>query len=806
MFVQRHDLAETLVERIRESVLTKAKHHALLVGPRGIGKTHLVSLVYHRVKAFEDLRDDLVVAWLHEEEWGIASFLDLLLRILRALYREYGDAELEADVESLYSLDSVDEAQARAETMLKDYVADRKLLVLVENLDDVFDGLGEIGQQQFRAYLQQHPFTTVLATSQSLFRGVSDRSFPFYGFFKPHNLRPFSLDDAAALLANIATHEEKDDLAAYIRTPEGGARIRAVHHLAGGNPRVYVILSQFLTRESLDSLVEPFMLMLDDLTPYYQARMASLSAQQRKIVEVLIEHRAALPVKQIASRCFITQQTASGQLRTLRDLGYVQSAQAGRESHYELREPLMRFSLEMKKHRGGPIRLFIDFLRIWYTRPELALQLEALRPDARLDREYLRHALAITDEDSENPVVAACLADYERYSEAEDYDQALRVADELISIRGNSSDWQKKSLSLSSAGKCQEGLEVADQAIHEMGGNAYLYLAKAAALACLNQLDEIEVLLGDPEVVSGKDAVMLFARGTIQRAVGQYEEAAQSFRASFDLIPIGDSAVLEASSLVELGRDETALALLDEREAEGFVAKSRFEGEAARTRARALMRTGRYAEALIVLDSEALSGDESWIVKRAKVVAELLAGDFGKGLSLSANSWPSDLPHAEALLADVAVFGLWADAADVLKEEGVVSSVMGRMEPVPPIGLWASLLVGTLKSSPDLMPERVRTLAERSIERGDEASVVAALSVMPANILLKAPAEQVRAWLDAWIDVARESPAFAPAARVLDAALAYRETEDPKVLLRLPIEERKVLEQVLGLDESDPVE
>ncbi len=104
IFVQREELARRVVGLIRDSALTEAKHQTLLVGPRGIGKTHLVSLIYHRVREMEDLRDKLLIAWLREEEWGVASFLDLLLRIFRALQSEYEDAALAERVEALYEL------------------------------------------------------------------------------------------------------------------------------------------------------------------------------------------------------------------------------------------------------------------------------------------------------------------------------------------------------------------------------------------------------------------------------------------------------------------------------------------------------------------------------------------------------------------------------------------------------------------------------------------------------------------------------------------------------------------------------
>ena len=257
IFVQREKLAQSIVERVRESVLTASKHYVLLIGPRGMGKTHLVALVYHRVKAMKDLQDPMCIAWLREEEW-VTSYLDLLLRILRALNEEYNDADLAEQTEALYEL-SVAEAERAAADALLAYLDGRVLLVLVENLDEIFRGLKQEGQQQLRAFLQNHGNTMMLATAQSLFNGVSLRTSPFYGFFNVQHLKQLDLNDATRLLIRIAELAPDPSLVAFMQTPKGCARVRAVHHLAGGNPRVYLIFAQFLNREALDDLVGPFM-------------------------------------------------------------------------------------------------------------------------------------------------------------------------------------------------------------------------------------------------------------------------------------------------------------------------------------------------------------------------------------------------------------------------------------------------------------------------------------------------------------------------------------------------------------------
>ena len=442
IFVQRQPLLTDLLENIERSVLTEAKHHALLIGPRGIGKTYLISMIYHRVSANETFKNQLKIAWLREEEWGVATFLDLLVRILNALVEEYKDSNLEKKIKDLYGV-STEQAEQLAGHILRQYCQDKTLLLLMENLDEIFKGLDESGQQAFRAYLQNYGFITIVATSQSLFSGVKSRNLPFYGFFSITHLKPLVLEEAVNLLANIAKWRGDQDLADLLITPLGKSRIRAIHHLAGGNHRIYIIFSQFLTTESLDSLVEPFMKTLDDLTPFYQSRMQFISPQQRKIIEYLCEQRGAIAVKEIAQHCFISPQTASSQLKQLREMGYVYADAQGRESFYELQEPLMRICLEAKKRRGTPNQLFISFLRVWFSREELENRLEILPLDASFDRECILQALAEM-EFSNDPKIAVLLREWNDAWKQSNNSKLLEISEELTLIRGSSQDWIKR--------------------------------------------------------------------------------------------------------------------------------------------------------------------------------------------------------------------------------------------------------------------------------------------------------------------------------------------------------------------------
>ena len=206
------------------------------------------------------------------------------------------------------------------------------LLVVVENLDDVLRGLKDEGQKRWRAFLQEHAVATTLATAQQLTDDISDRDRPFFNFFEVEHLQPLTADEALELLQKLARHGNNSELAAFLQTPTGRARVRAIRHITGGNHRVFIILSEFATREKLDNLVTAFEELLDELTPYYQERLRWLPDQQREIVEFLCRQTRTVQVKDIAAELFLTEQAAAAQLKSLRDKGYVQAASVGRES------------------------------------------------------------------------------------------------------------------------------------------------------------------------------------------------------------------------------------------------------------------------------------------------------------------------------------------------------------------------------------------------------------------------------------------------------------------------------------------
>lgn len=902
VFVKRERLVEKLVDLARAGVLTKNKHHMLLVGPRGIGKTHLVSLVFHRVMKDSEIAERLVIGWLREEEWGLTSYSDLLLRLLRTIIESDSDTHAAEQYERLFEL-SLPEVESAAENLIRESVGDKTLLVIVENLDSVFHGLGQEGQEKLRAYLQNNPFVTILATSQSLFNGVSLRTSPFYGFFETHHLSDLSLEDVVLLLEKIARLEGNDELAALVHTPRGRARIRAVDHLAGGNPRIYVIFSQFLTSTNLDNLVAPLMQTLDDLTPYYQARMAFLSPQQRKIVEFLCDKRHAVIVREIAQRNFLTHQTASGQLRKLRELGYVRSHQIGRESYYELREPLMRLSLEVKKLRGGPVRLFVEFLKLWYSHSELEEQLESLRETDSKEREYITQALRAHDKEKPEPHVAACLKEYNKHRRNDRYEEALHIAEELTNLRKKPLDWMRCAACLKSLNRESEA-RVAESRAKDMGVTAndwrrygyWLDVAskyedalraydKAVELApdaagiwndrgvCLGHLDRQDEELKcyqrateiDPNYVLGWRN-----RALTLRRLNCYEEALSAADMALKLDPKHSySWDLKGRVLCKLSRLDEAIATFEKAielspdNAESYVSKGfalmdaeRFDeallclNEALRlnpqsafvwmNKAGIMMILGRYSEALGALDKAERIDPKLIYILDLRAIILYRRGLPNESLACldrileldqrSVRAWANRAivlsclgRHKEALASfDRSVtldpkytpYQVHSNRSVTLlslerEEEGIEEldnalrwlKDVGGVDRGSDISIVRNMLVRTRDE------HAWRRFIELWIDAFGQYDLLSALgqglvhSIMMLNIdWIKD--ETAKRWYEVWHALGAGYDELKLPLRLLHTAVQYKESADERILLQLPIEERKVLERQLGLKQT----
>ncbi len=432
IFVQRHKLLRKVISWCEESMLTGNKHHLLFIGPRGSGKTHLVAMVHDSVSRNPRLGEKMRVAWLGEDN-VFTGLIDFALEIADELSKEYPD-EFCFDYRGKAKALPADDA---AEVILEEIISrlgDKSILLIMENLNFAFHGLGDLGQKKWRAFLQEKKRISTLATSQQLFEDISSRDAAFYGFFEILHLEPLSVDHASELMAKIARENDQLDLVHFLTTAEGRYRVRALHHLAGGNHRMYIMLSEFLTKESLDDLVTSFEELAEDLTPYFQERIRSLPPQQARIVQALCNTSRAMTVKEISEDTFISQSNVSKQLGNIKRKGYVVSEKRGKESFYDVSEPLMRLCLEVKMQRGKPLKLIAAFLRAWYSRKSLQDEFDTESGSLADNTRALayRETTLKTDDAFQKAIRNKLSREFDFKMECQRLDEAMSIADELV--------------------------------------------------------------------------------------------------------------------------------------------------------------------------------------------------------------------------------------------------------------------------------------------------------------------------------------------------------------------------------------
>lgn len=743
IFVARQPLVDRLVRDIRDATTSGARRHALLVGPRGIGKTHLVSMVYYAIKADADLYAKLRIAWLREEEWSVFSYADLLVRIFRALANEYPEerAELNAFASRLMRL-PIEEGNHVGETKLLEWLGDRLLLLIAENFNDLLEGMGEPGQQSLRAFLQNHSQAVLVTTSPSLTPDLSGYDAPFYGYFNVTHLKELTREEARQLLIRIATTVEHDDeLAAYLQTDEADRRLRVIETLAGGHPRIWILFSGCMSRRLLDELVPLFVKMLDDLTPYYQDRMRALPPQERRIIAYLCEQSGAVPVKEIAEDCRLKPNATAALLGNLEAKGYVRkapepiAASVGdrRIAYYQLREPLMRLCIEIKENRADPLRLIVEFLRFWFREDDIKQRLHSLPSHAAMTRLYMEATLQRMREvrqEYSGFIVQGNrhMAEGKAREALESYENAITLQpDEVLA-------WKGRSIVLGQLGRWEEALHSDNRAIALQPDDVTAWGYRAADLWQLERWAEVLESFDHVLALQPDNASAWRYRGV---ALGQLERPAE--------------ALDSLDHAVSLQPDDAS---------------------AWNNRGVALGQLGRWAEALDSYDRAVAIQSEDGLLHTNR--AECLAALHRLDEACVELEIALDLPHQEEN-------GLQSTTAVVLREMLLTPSHRDRWS------RWAERMTSAF-----VMRQSVPLLA---------TAVSRAIPTLFSETVTDGLAQE---WLAAWEAAGRDRPQMDVALRLLRAAVEWKRTRDRGAILRLAAEERTVLEELLPHNPPSP--
>ncbi|MBN1226616.1 MAG: tetratricopeptide repeat protein [Deltaproteobacteria bacterium] len=554
----RRKLATKLLEQIKNGLNTRTSHHNLLIGPRGSGKTHVLTFIRKTLEAAYANNDELKIIRLSEEERGITTLLDFLL----ACFRAFGITRQEI------ALRIRDEKNITPQEAAVDYFDEitgkNPTLIIVENLAYLFNCMEESAISDLRGFSQARPFVSLLASSVSLFADSSRTDHPFYGFFNIHPLQQLTPQDARKYLLTLAQTKKDKNLVSALRKTKSQARVNAIYDLTGGNHRLLAMLSDFLSADGLAELVGPFVHMADrELIPYYQQRLDRLSAQQNKILITIADHHGrALNVNEISHYTFLPSTTVSRQLYDLLHGGYVDRKQKGRESFYDLREPLLRLVLDIKDGRDRPLPLIVNLLKDWYEVRELK-ELERSVPERT--RDYYLAAL------KKKQFFKDTLEAYFIEGEV----QKGKVPEE--------SDLYKKAMKFFQDKQYSKAIQGFEKLLREdpLNGPVLFNLALALQLSgrkkeSLKAYENIIKLLGDSKELKNQVQVarVLVNKGVTlailkrpEEALSVYDQVARRFGGSkeFELqVQVARALVNKGITLVEFERSKEAISVCDQ--------------------------------------------------------------------------------------------------------------------------------------------------------------------------------------------------------------------------------------------------
>ena len=430
---------EMLLQTLREST-DSSNPHQLVVGPRGSGKTTLLLRVVVEVKRDPELRRAWIPVIFPEESYEIATCGEFWMQCLMHLANQSpqggGGIDLARTLAEVRSEQDDQRLAARCLAAVLDFAAqeDRRLLLIVENLNMLFDDINDpdVGWQ-LRHTLQNEKRIFLLASATSRFDEVERYGRAMYDLLNVQELQRLDTD-ACAVLWKAVSH----------RDPDKGV-IRSLEILTGGNPRLLAIIARFGAMLSLRELMDNLLTLVDDHTEYFKSHLDALGVQERRVYLALARLWMPATAREVAEHARLPTNNCSALLGRLVDRGAVLIAGGGpRRKQYYVAERMYNIYYLLRISRGSDrlVEALVRFMRSYYSQGDLEDYLDSLRRDSdSVDPIFLRQfgqALERAD-----PYVEFGLAGSRELRElaaradellrSRDWDQLVRVCEEIES-------------------------------------------------------------------------------------------------------------------------------------------------------------------------------------------------------------------------------------------------------------------------------------------------------------------------------------------------------------------------------------
>ncbi|MCP4681679.1 MAG: AAA family ATPase [Desulfobacterales bacterium] len=475
------ELAETFIcgENILKEILEDleadrkgktTRQSWIITGPRGAGKSHLITLLYREIVKSKKLFPYWRPLIFPEEIFKIDSLYRLLLAVLENFFRNVEDSERMVEYEShFYELKKTrlkgnqkrkrEQKQALAKELLDLLLSAReasgkKIILMLENLQYLLrDQIPEDDQKLLRGFLNENPQVFIIVgTALTVFNEIENYGRPFYHFFRVRSMEALGKKGLVKFLQKVAAFQNHAGIDQKIENNRH--YIYTYNILTGGNPRLVLFLYELLLdNEELNT--EIILEKVSELTPYFLDKTRDESRQRKLILDALATGAPAQTATEIAGYINEDQKSITEQLKRLsaegwtREIPLLAEGIKQKEVFYTLRDYFYRiwYQARMGDIDESEVYCLAELAALLFDKKEIEDRLNRHKDLSTYQQQIYEkaHELAGTEdftaniklmiessEKSENKEIQKILDDIDRNKLNRNWKKLLESAEQLL--------------------------------------------------------------------------------------------------------------------------------------------------------------------------------------------------------------------------------------------------------------------------------------------------------------------------------------------------------------------------------------
>jgi tetratricopeptide (TPR) repeat protein len=379
-FVARHDVLDAILRRLRAIEPDDSGLHHILIGPRGMGKTSLLRRVGIAINRDPELAPRYIPLGFREEQYNVLTLGNFWRNCGESL-AEWAEATGLDDLAA--HLDAVLPTQAWAsdEGSVEQFNAQlaklgRRAVLLVDNIDLILNALSDHDQWTLRRHLQARDGPIVIGAATHPLKQSADRQAAFHEFFQPYYLDPLAEQETERCMRALAQRRGENGRHVLQVLDQQPERLKTLHTLTGGNPRILALIYRLLESADSEAAMADLEILLDQVTPYYKARIEEYqTAQQRAVIDAIALHWDPITTADLSRATNILTTTLSPLLIKLRKDGLIEETPtSGTYSGHQLVERFLNIWYLMRhgaRRTRQKMRWLVAFLTSFYSKGDL---------------------------------------------------------------------------------------------------------------------------------------------------------------------------------------------------------------------------------------------------------------------------------------------------------------------------------------------------------------------------------------------------------------------------------------------------